>query len=252
MATAGARNLEIYDSFWANCPDFSRYNPGVRHRRRIVGNIVRRLEYRSVLDVGCGDGENLVWLRTQSPSGVAFAGADLSPKTIDENVRRHPLARFFTLDIEHQALPERFELVTCMEVIEHLGDPEAAIANLGRMVAPGGHLVISCPTGKVHATERQFGHVAHPTAEHLQAMLQRSGLELEGLENWGFPLYVALKYATNVRADWAMKNFGNARYSTRAKAVCGLLYMTNFLNLRSSSFGCELFAVARSPQIERR
>src|ERR1700730_7294996 len=117
MGTAGDKNRAIYDEFWANCSDFSRYNPGARHRRRILGHIVQKLKYRSVLDVGCGDCQNLQWLRTHSPDNVEFVGVDLSPKTIEENTRRHRFARFFTLDIERQTLEETFDLVTCSEVI---------------------------------------------------------------------------------------------------------------------------------------
>jgi 2-polyprenyl-3-methyl-5-hydroxy-6-metoxy-1,4-benzoquinol methylase len=246
--TAGENNRAIYDEFWAACSDFSRYNPGARHRRRILGEIVDKLAWRSVLDVGCGDGQNLLFLRAHGGHGIdgtSFTGVDLSPKTVEENAKKYPFAKFAALDIEHAALSAQFDLVTCCEVIEHLDKPEDAVNNLARQVSPGGHLVLTCPTGKVHATEKHWGHVAHPQTADLKRMFADAGLEIVSIENWGFPFYVGLKYATNVSAKWAVENFGTGNYSPLAKAVSTALYFANFLNLKSSPLGCEFFVLAR-------
>jgi SAM-dependent methyltransferase len=245
--TAADYNRVIYNEFWASCSDFSRYNPGARHRRRILGRLVQNLSYRSVLDVGCGDCQNLLWLAAHSPKDVTFSGVDVSEKTIDDNQRRYPFASFAALDIAKQALPRTFDLVVCSEVIEHLDAPQAAVKNLAQQVAPGGHLVLTCPTGKVHATERHWGHVAHPTAADLRRMFQSTDMEIVTIENWGFPFYVGLKYATNVSAGWAVENFGSGQYSPLAKTISTALYFTNFLNLPSSPLGCSLFVLARKP-----
>jgi 2-polyprenyl-3-methyl-5-hydroxy-6-metoxy-1,4-benzoquinol methylase len=247
MATAGQLNRAFYEDFWGRCSDFSRYNPGARHRRRLFGRVLRGLTYRSVLDVGCGDGENLLFIRSQSPEGVAYTGADLSPRSVAENAQRLPFARFLTLDIERESLAETFDLVTFTEVLEHLDDPAAAVRNLSRMVAPGGHLLVTCPTGKVHATERHFGHVAHPTERTLTAMLAQAGLQVASLHNWGFPTYVAFKYATNTSSKWALRHFGTSGYTLLGKALCHAIYVANFANLHSSPFGCELVGLALKP-----
>jgi SAM-dependent methyltransferase len=151
------------------------------------------------------------------------------------------------LDLEKESLGQTFDAVLCTEVIEHLDDRTAGIANLARMVAPGGHLVITCPTGKLHATERHFGHVSHPTARELATLLGANGLEVVSLQSWGFPVYAAMKYLTNVRADWALRNFASGEYSAGAKAISKALYLANFLNLPSVRFGCQLFVLARRP-----
>jgi len=238
-------NRDFHDEFWQSCPDFSRYNPGARHRRRHILSILQRLSFDSLLDLGCGDGELLLLLRSHYPTGVAFSGADLSPATVARNRERHPFARFSVLDLQQSALNESFGVVICSEVIEHLDDQEGALVNATRMVAPGGHLVVTCPTGKVHATERGFGHVRHPTAEGLGRSIERAGLDVVECQSWGFPVYGALKYATNLNPSWAMRSFGTTSYSVRNKLICHLLYAANFLNLPSSRFGCQLFVLAR-------
>ena len=70
-------------------------------------------------------------------------------------------------------------------------------------------------------------------------------MEVVSMKRWGFPLYTALKYATNVKPDWALKNFANTEYSPTAKVVSKALYYANFFNLPTSPLGCQLFVLAR-------
>jgi SAM-dependent methyltransferase len=242
---AGAVNQEFYDEFWQSCPDFSRYNPGALHRRRGILQQLRKVPHRELLDVGCGNGELLMWLRSMLGGVRRFVGADLSPETVEQNRTRHPFAEFHALDIEKRALDETFEAVVCTEVVEHLDDRPRALRNLASMVSHGGHLVLTCPTGKLHATEKRFGHVSHPSPCELRDQLGAAGLEVVSMTSWGFPLYTALKYATNVNPDWALKNFANTEYTPAAKLVSKALYYVNYLNPPSTPLGCQLFVLAR-------
>ena len=250
MPSHTAFNREFHDEFWRSCPDFSRYHPGARHRRRWILNTLKRIRFDSLLDVGCGDAELLLLLRSHFPSEVEFVGADLAPATMTRNRERHAFARFEVLDLQQAALDRTFGVVVCSEVIEHLDGQPRAIANAARMVAPEGYLLITCPTGKVHATERRFGHVRHPTAVELERSVTDAGLEIVVSENWGFPTYSALKYATNLNSSWALRNFGTTTYSLGGKLVCHLLTAANFLNIPSSSLGCQLFLLARRPSVQ--
>lgn len=247
MSDATRFNRQFYDEFWRSCPDFSRYNPGVRHRRRILGAMLRQLRFDSLLDVGCGDGENLLWLRGELPAGVRLHGVDLSGETVARNRSRLPFASFDALDLRTGSLGREFGAVLCTEVIEHIDGQAAALGHLAAMVAPGGHALVTCPTGKVHATERAFGHVRHPTRGELRSLLEEAGLRVVTIVNWGWPLYVAMKHATNWDPDWALKNFATREYGAGARLVSRALYGANFFNVPSSPGGCQLFALARRP-----
>jgi hypothetical protein len=120
---------------------------------------------------------------------------------------------------------------------------------MAEMVHPGGNLLISAPAGRVFETERRWGHTTHPTIGELTKFANASGLRIEYLANWGFPFYYALKFATNLNADWAMSSFGNGAYSGAQRALCDVLYRFNFLNLPSSPWGCQLFCLLRKPEV---
>jgi 2-polyprenyl-6-hydroxyphenyl methylase/3-demethylubiquinone-9 3-methyltransferase len=102
------------------------------------------LEGRTALDVGCGAG-----LLTEPLARLAakVTGLDATPELI-EVAREH--AAKAGLDIDYRAgdvqeLEGQFDLVTCMEVIEHVADPAAFVKALAKRLAPDGLLLLSTP-----------------------------------------------------------------------------------------------------------
>lgn len=246
--TAAARNRETYNRIWRELTPFIRYNPGARHRRRVLFQMVAALPKRSVIDVGCGNGELLRLLRARFPDIVDATGADLSDAVVEQNRRAHQGMSFAVLDLERAALPQQAELVTCTEVIEHLDDRARAFQHLAAMVAPGGALFITCPTGTVHATERHFGHTTHPDVAELASLGAQAGLTMERVRNWGFPVYRLTKWLTNLNPELALRKFAVERYGAAQVLVSGAFYWANFFNLPSSPLGCQLFALFRKPR----
>lgn len=245
LGSATDVNRAVYERFWQDCPDFVRFNPGARHRRRIVQSWLQGLGGSSFLDVGCGNGELLVSLLQDLPHVTEFSGVDLSPTTIAKNRERLPMVSFEVLNIQEQALPRTFDIIVCSEVLEHLDDRSVAMAHLASMLAPKGHLLITAPTGKVHATERHFGHTLHPTREELEALAASNQLTTVRASNWGFPLYRALKWATNLDSDRALRTFASGQYGAFQKNVSNALFLANFVNAMNSQHGCQLFMLFR-------
>jgi 2-polyprenyl-3-methyl-5-hydroxy-6-metoxy-1,4-benzoquinol methylase len=241
--SAAERNLAIYNTFWEEAPDFVRYNPGARHRRRLILQQLSTCRIASALDVGCGNGELLASLARAHPEISTLAGADLSPEQVARNERRFPGVDFYSLNIQTAPLERTFDVVICSEVIEHLDDQRAAIGHLASMLNDGGKLLITCPTGQLFATERHFGHVHHPTPQELEAFAAAAGLRVVSMLNWGWPTYRMLKWATNVNSDWALRNFASGKYSYPAKAVSDCLYWVSYLNRSHDDRGCQLIGV---------
>ena len=248
--TASGRNRAVYDAIWPQLSDFIRFNPGARHRRRHVFALLDRLRFDSLLDVGCGNAELLRLIDARYP-GRRLAGVDLSATVVDDNARRFPHLRFATANIEADELPRAWpenavDVVVCSEVLEHLDDPGSALARIARALPAGGHANVTTPTGKVHATERHFGHVRHPRPRELQLQADAAGFDVVDLRVWGFPTYALTKWATNLDPERALARFaGDKPYGPIEKAVSSSLWLANFLNFERSPLGVQLFALLR-------
>jgi 2-polyprenyl-6-hydroxyphenyl methylase/3-demethylubiquinone-9 3-methyltransferase len=99
-----------------------------------------------VLDVGCGGG---LLSESIARAGAQVTGIDLAPGMI-EVARLHAAESSLSIDYRMAAAeelaqqsPGRFDVVTCMEMLEHVPDPAAMIATLAKLLCPGGDLFIS-------------------------------------------------------------------------------------------------------------
>ena len=102
------------------------------------------LEGKSALDVGCGAG---LLAEPLARLGASVTGIDASPEVI-EVARQHAARQGLAIDYragEVEPLEGEFDLMTAMEVIEHVADPAAFVKALARRLAPGGLLVMSTP-----------------------------------------------------------------------------------------------------------
>jgi len=97
---------------------------------------------KEVLDVGCGGG---ILSESMAAKGALVTGIDLSEKAL-KVAQLHLLES--KLDVTYRAIavealaeetPHRFDVVTCMEVLEHVPDPASQIKACAQLLKPGGH-----------------------------------------------------------------------------------------------------------------
>lgn len=101
---------------------------------------------RSALDVGCGAG---LLCEPLARLGAQVTGIDAAPENIGA-ARAHAAASGLVIDYvageaDGAIAGRQFDLVTSMEVIEHVTDPAAFIATLAAALAPGGLMILSTP-----------------------------------------------------------------------------------------------------------
>jgi SAM-dependent methyltransferase len=95
-----------------------------------------------VLDVGCATGALLASLRD---SGWDPQGVEISKAQASYGEERHHLP-IFAGSLEEAAFPEAsFDFVHASHLIEHLNDPSSFVREVGRVLAPGGILVLTTP-----------------------------------------------------------------------------------------------------------
>ncbi len=119
------------------------------HRSRFeLGLRLAGTSVRTLLDYGCGDGSFLAMASDRIEEGC---GADITPDQIEDCRRRlagYRNLRFCsTRDLGDAAHAGRYDLVTCMETLEHCTAPvvETVLRDLVRLVSPTGRVVISVP-----------------------------------------------------------------------------------------------------------
>jgi SAM-dependent methyltransferase len=242
-----AFSADAYDDLWRSLEDFLRFNPGARHRRRLVLRALRRFAptAKTILDVGCGVGEMEGFLADRLP-GRAFTGIDLSPVAIDSCRRRMPSLDWRVVDIVRDELPTGFDVVLCSELLEHLDQPDLALNRIAETVRPGGIAIVTVPSGRVFPTERAVGHVRHPSAETLHDWFDRADLDLLEMRHWGWPAYLALKSTVNLDPNRALAAFGSGRYSWAKRRLNDLAYaLTGAGSLPNFSRGPQAVVVAR-------
>lgn len=134
------------------------------------------LDGRRVLDVGCGGG---LLCEALAARGAQVTGIDLAPAMI-EVAQLHAIEG--ALAIDYRCVPaealfaegRRYEVVTCMEMLEHVPDPAATLRTLAGLLAPGGQLFVST----LNRNLKSFA-LAIVAAEHLTRLIPRGTHEYE-------------------------------------------------------------------------
>ncbi len=136
---------------------------GRRVRHRHVMSALGTLEPRSrVLDAGCGDGRLAVEFARRNPDS-RVVGIDDDEASLARAVRAGssiPNLEFRLHPIGGTSLRQQFDIVVCIDVLEHIADDEAAVAWLAEHLTPGGSLLLHVPASPqrhwVQSVEREL------------------------------------------------------------------------------------------------
>lgn len=158
-----------------------------------------------VLDVGCGGG---LLAEALAARGATVTGIDMAPAMI-ETARLHAAESGLAIDYRLQdaaelALqqPHSFDVVCCMEMLEHVAEPGAFLDVLARLTRPGGAVFVSTLNRNVKAFL-----LAIVGAEYVLRLLPRGTHEYERfirpaeLAAWGRVAHLALVDTTGLHYD---------------------------------------------------
>lgn len=182
------------------------------------GKTRQPLAGKRAIDIGCGAG--LV------AEPLARLGADVTAiDAAEENVvAAIEHATLSGLDIDYRvggpaaAAGDLFDLITCLEVIEHVDDPAGFVAALAGLLAPGGLMILSTPnrTTLSKITIVGLGETvggippgthdwnAFLTPEDLTALIEGAGLRVVDTTGLGFGVTTGFKLSSDVRLNYLM------------------------------------------------
>lgn len=164
------------DELWELVPE----DPGPPPAQ-IVDFVERLAPADSALDLGVGDGRVAGLIETGR-----LTGADVSQVALDRARTRLPDAQLVLVEPD-DALPfddNVFDLVTCIETLEHIRDVQLALSEIRRVLRPGGTLALTTP--KASRLRVLLRGIESPFSPHVRAFTRRSLRST--LESMGFQL----------------------------------------------------------------
>jgi SAM-dependent methyltransferase len=231
----------LYDEKWPEWLDMKTFGPASRWLRDLIRFTLAHVEpgrVRRVLDIGCGEGTTAAfWADTFYPASVT--GTDVSASAIAAARRRHrrPNLRFVR-DDANRVLSEAFDLISCLEVLEHVEDWREllnAMAGAARR-----YLLLSFPVGRMRRFETAVGHLRNFRRGDVERFLSARGFDGLDLRYAGYPFYSPLYRNLCDLLRVPDRAFVRGRYGPAQKIVSAALYFS-FRYLSSRRTGGEQF-----------
>ena len=98
----------------------------------------------SVLEIGCGEGSTLLWLR-ESKGVKICRGLEILPAAAERARGKGLDIAIGNVEVGGIPFQEKNDLVLCLDVLEHLHDPWKTLCCISDSIRPGGHLIVSIP-----------------------------------------------------------------------------------------------------------
>ena len=209
----------------------------------LAGNGVRPL---NILDVGCGTGANLEML---SEFGEV-EGVDISGEALTfcrerglENVKQG----------EAEALPfatSSFDLVTGLDVVEHLDDDQAGLKEMQRVLRPGGHALVFVPAFMfLWGVQDDISHHRRRyTLDQLKQVMRRSGFRVERASYVNISFFAPILFGRLLMRAFRIRPESENNITIGfLNGVLGKLFGSESIALRylNFPFGVSIICVAR-------
>ena len=195
----------VGDSGWTDdLTAFHEDNAGSDHfidrasRAHALGQVKRhaRAARPVLLEVGCSSGFFLEELRRELPHALVM-GADYVRGPLEQLAERRRDVPLLQFDLTRCPLPDNsVDVIVLLNVLEHIGDDEAAVREAARILRPGGAAVIEVPAGPhlFDVYDKVLLHHRRYRLAGLRQLLEGAGLHVAHASSLGALLYPAFRF----------------------------------------------------------
>jgi len=183
--------MNFYDLFHSNTTTQTKIINSKNFTYRFLVETLNKYAFKNkkILDIGCGSGTIDFYL---AENGSQVLGIDISEKAIEkckESSRILKLernAKFEVINFPKDSVNQKFDMIICAEVLEHLKKDRLALEKIKNMLKPKGIVIISVPSvnaplykwGLASNFDKQVGHLRRYSVDKLSSMLLDIDLEL--------------------------------------------------------------------------
>lgn len=189
------------DDLLAKFNEVERFHWWWAGRQELIKNLLIPNNPEKILDIGCGTGETLTFLKTQFPK-ASLQGVDLSPEAVKFTQKRGHRARIS----EATNLPFKdgsFDSVLLLDVIEHIDDDNSVIKEAKRVLKSGGIIILTAPALQFiwSAFDVNQGHFRRYTRRRLIELAEKNNMKVNFLSYFNFflsPVIITIRMVTRL------------------------------------------------------
>lgn len=185
MLTSTEEKKQYFNRYWQT-RELASADARSRQRAEMVCSLLNISPSKKILDIGCGRGLVMSYL---AGHGFNIAGCDLATETMA--LLQSEGYEVFLFDIEKDELPQKYDVILCLEVLQQLFNPLSALKKFSQGLNDDGCLIISVPNefhlwtrlkvffGAGHLGHFDESHVRLFSPERARELFRRAGLIVE-------------------------------------------------------------------------
>ena len=181
------------ENLHSHAEDLERFEESDFWSKVKVKLILKLVEGKRVLDVGCGSG---LLSKTLLNRNYNVTVVDNDSKAIE--IAKKKGINGFVADINNWQTQEKFDCIILGDVLEHIEDDGSVMKKVHEMLEPNGCVVVNVPAYQTLFSKHDvaLGHKRRYSNKELESKLQNSGFTIEKLRHWNLlalPIAVSIK-----------------------------------------------------------